>query len=108
MLVCIPRKPKKNLQDKGMSRKEDDGDNMTHRETVRILHSMMEPKPYEKRINNDTYDALRIAVDAVDKRKPYEPILLDGNFYCPDCSKPLIKSEFFCSRCGKAIDWDEV
>lgn len=61
-------------------------------------------------------EALKVAVDALEKQIPKKPIVhgyREGrevntiSFTCPVCNKHISR-ENFCKKCGQAIDWSDT
>ena len=50
-------------------------------------------------------EALDVAIEALEKQIPKEPIYQLEHEKCPACGSFLI--ETYCTRCGQKIDWKE-
>ena len=82
---------------------------MTNEEAKREIKKL-EKCHYEKP-NGDSdlrvYEALAIAVEAIDKQIPKKPMEKDGWIACPNCEISMSGRMYFpwCDNCGQALDW---
>lgn len=58
-----------------------------------------------------SYEALNMAIEALEKQIPQKPYHDDENGvyekeYCPTCHRSLFPNDSHC-KCGQAIDWSE-
>ena len=95
---------------------------MTIREAIKELKN-----EYKYAFNNDFGEAIRLAIQALEKRESMKPTYVDTRFRnhgrsiadgcslskcykCPSCDSHIFKvwdDDIFCSRCGQALDWEE-
>ena len=50
----------------------------------------------------------QLAVKALEKRLPQKPIFVDGRYKCPSCHGNDRLLDYFCDKCGQALDWSNV
>ena len=61
-------------------------------------------------------EALDIAVKALEKQIPKNPIGKHTNYKCPICNRRVRSGkgsssfgvDYFCQRCGQALDWSDT
>ena len=87
---------------------------MTPQDAIPILKRLQEPEPWEPHITMDTFDALELAIEALEKQIPQKAV---GEHYahmrCPSCNHRIPsgcgsssrRRDNWCNYCGKAIDW---
>lgn len=94
---------------------------MTPQEAIPILKRLQEPEPWEPHITMDTFDALELAIEALEKQIPMPPkmgyafgekirtvLTFRGEKEkaetktdcCPACGRPLGTSKFVQSQTG--------
>ena len=81
---------------------------MSPQESIPILERLQEPEPWEPQISRDAYEALELAIEALEKQIPMKmteildisgrPIRVCGN--CEDAPG----SGEFCRWCGQRIE----
>lgn len=82
---------------------------MTYERAAEIL----DPEHREAYDNIETVkEACRMGMDALKKRIPIKPKLLDeANFGCPACGRwipiPLTSKVTYCHLCGQALNWED-
>ena len=82
---------------------------MTPQEAIQYLERFQEPEPWESQITGEAYEALEMAIDALEKQIPMKrkeelditgkPILVCGN-----CGDSPGGGWDYCSWCGQRID----
>lgn len=50
----------------------------------------------------------KLSIEALEKRLPQKPILVDGRHKCPSCYANDRSLDYFCDKCGQALDWSEI
>ena len=60
-----------------------------------------------------TDEAVRMAIDALEKQIPKKPMYIDGDYDFPLCPKCRLlvgenEEENYCSVCGQALDWEGI
>ena len=98
---------------------------MTNKEAIPILKRLQEPEAWEPQISRDAYEALEMAIEALEKEVPQQPTKsidpFNNNLYkmnCPTCgnyigygnSKVGRFNRFTivpdrCGYCGQKIDF---
>lgn len=96
----------------------DGGAGMTENEAIEELQRI---RPYVE-IVPQRAEALDVAIKALEKQIPRQPIPIDyekyidvidnarflrGAYWCPNC-KHVVKSGSFCKDCGQKLDWSDV
>lgn len=99
---------------------------MTPQEAIPILERLQEPEAWEPQISRDAYEALELAIEALNKEIPQKPMkdveLLNESLYrlyCPTCvnyigygnSRVGTLNKFTdstdrCGYCGQKIDFE--
>lgn len=84
---------------------------MDYNKAIQLLERLQDPDYYQ--IDGEAFDAIQMAVEALEKQIPMKPNLeknFDGwKFYtCPNCK--IIRHDFdsYCDNCGQAIDRSEL
>ena len=97
---------------------------MTYQEAIKILKNLY-PKTAKMvdgrykggfdDIESESGQALNMAIEALEKQIPKQPIgekyeLIEGCGKCPNCNNFIddMRSYRVCGRCGQAIDWSET
>ena len=81
---------------------------MTPQEAIPILERLQEPEPWEPQISRDAYEALEMAIEALEKQIP-EPMMevldISGRpiRVCGNCEDAPGSGEF-CKWCGQRIE----
>lgn len=98
---------------------------MTNEEAIPILKRLQEPEAWEPQISRDAYEALEMAIEALEKEVPQQPMKSIDTFseslyklYCPTCgnyiaygnSRVGTLNKFTedtdrCGYCGQKIEW---
>lgn len=57
------------------------------------------------------HEAMKVAIEALEKQIPKPVIRHHGNYDCPVCNKPAMaitaRKKKYCDFCGQALDWGE-
>ena len=96
---------------------------MTPQKAIEILERLQEPEPWEPQITSETWEALQMGIDAVEKQIPKKlgytvlKYLVNGEEVsikhpeCPECRKTkslwdaaVPVDHAYCHRCGQRID----
>ena len=78
------------------------------------LESNVSKKETQKKRLNEKFKALNVALEAIDKQIPKQPIEKSPWVYhCPRCDSrtiedAIIKKFKFCPDCGQALDWGDT
>ncbi len=81
---------------------------MTPQEAIPILERLQEPEPWEPQISRDAYEALEMAIEALEKQIP-EPLMEELDIsgrpirVCGNCGDAPGNGEF-CKWCGQRIE----
>ena len=81
---------------------------MTPQEAIPILERLQEPEPWEPQISRNAYEALEMAIEALEKQIP-EPMMevldISGRpiRVCGNCEDAPGSGEF-CKWCGQRIE----
>lgn len=85
------------------------------------LFMQLEDKQNENKFSKDNYEAVDLAIQALEKQIPKKPTIIDykkyigtvknaeflrGAYWCPNC-RQAIKCGTFCNKCGQRLDWSE-
>lgn len=73
---------------------------MTNQEVIKILRHYVS--------NKEHYEATELVLSALEKQTPKEPLITDNYhpyYCCPFCKHILNVDQYYCERCGQAIDW---
>lgn len=91
---------------------------MTNEEAIKWLNLEIEIWEAECKSLHPTKDALRVAIEALEKQIPKKPIArkhdeLRGHilFHCPACDDDFNCNEYeetYCAECGQRLNWREV
>lgn len=80
---------------------------------VVTLESNVSKETQKKRLN-EKFRALNVALEAIDKQIPKQPIEKSPWVYhCPNCDSQKIEDVFierfrYCRDCGQALDWSDT
>ena len=92
---------------------------MTNEEAIRCLDIVLNSVNYYEyyyddnvgyQITKEDIGWLEKAKEAIQKQITEKPMLICGDYdmpICPDCKQFVDDTEFYCSTCGKALNWDE-
>lgn len=80
-----------------------------YEQAIKLLE-MLSSDEFQQFTSSEFDDAIYMAIKALEKRIPKEPIHKDGEIICPNCLGALIYSMHsfkgnYCDECGQAIDW---
>ena len=83
---------------------------MSPQESIPILERLQEPEPWEPQISRDAYEALELAIEALEKQIPMkmtEVLDISGRpiRVCGNCEDAPGNGEF-CRWCGQRIDFE--
>ena len=94
---------------------------MTEREAIKLLKSNRPESGYITLNYLKRNEALKMAINALEKQIPKKPTLIDyekymdtvknalflkGAYWCPNCNH-VVKCGTYCSDCGQKLDWNE-
>lgn len=54
---------------------------MTVKEAIEILKRLQEPEPWDPQLNSAAYDALDMAISALEKQEGKKPLAVETNIY---------------------------
>lgn len=83
---------------------------MKPQEAIEELKYSIEPNQgfMECRTGIISGEAIKTAIEALEKQIPKKPELYDGNYFCTKCDALLcIFTDSYCSGCGQALDWSD-
>lgn len=97
---------------------------MKPQEAIPILERLQEPEAWEPQISRDAYEALEMAIEALEKQIPKKPQKVEDRYcenlytaYCPICHWMLARGNYRtgyvdtihknCPECLQRIDWTE-
>lgn len=84
---------------------------MTVKEAIEILKRLQEPEPWDPQLNSAAYDALDMAISALEKqegKKPHKNYKSYSAVWC-DCGCYLgfeRDGKKYCPNCGQKILWE--
>lgn len=92
---------------------------MTYQEAIKQLRDLIENSKSFSEENDDIWandvEALEMAIEALEKQTPKEPINKEGDSggscgYCPNCNYLVDNYHDYnvCQECGQAISWKGV
>lgn len=85
------------------------------------LFMILEDKQNVAKFTKDNYEAIELAIQALEKQIPKKPTIIDYKkyigtlknaeflrdaYWCPNC-RQAIKCGTFCNKCGQRLDWIE-
>ena len=83
---------------------------MTEREAIKQFKERIDIPDYKEQIP-EYYEAMEIAINAIEKQIPKKPKEKDcigfNTLACPGCEMALYLYEPYCDNCGQAIDWSD-
>jgi hypothetical protein len=60
-------------------------------------------------------EEIDIAISALEKQLPKKVCLIkpiygieDKTGFCPTCERQVVSWDFYCTRCGQALDWSDI
>ena len=97
---------------------------MTNQKAIRLIRNLPTmcefTDAYGEPIDSDAYyEAVDMAISALEKQIPKEPAVMIDTWICPRCHNGIeyqfllgdnvLFHEFhdFCTKCGQAIDWED-
>ena len=84
---------------------------MTYEEATERIECILKNNSFTKADKN----ALKLAIEALEKQIPKKPLHMHKNYYCPICKEDgwmlwddAIPNDMdkYCGMCGQAIDWE--
>ena len=85
---------------------------MTYEEATERIECILKNNSFTKADKN----ALKLAIEALEKQIPKKPLHMHKNYYCPICKEDgwmlwddAIPNDMdaYCGKCGHAIDWED-
>lgn len=76
---------------------------MTPQKAIEILERLQEPEPWESQITSETWEALQMGIDAVEKQKAKKAEMYNIYWRCPSCGSNLQGHPTFCGDCGQKV-----
>ena len=85
---------------------------MTYEEATERIECILKNNSFTKADKN----ALKLAIEALEKQIPKKPLHMHKNYYCPICKEDgwmmwddAIPNDMdkYCGMCGQAIDWSD-
>ena len=85
---------------------------MTYEETIERIKCILKNNSFTRADKN----ALKLAIEALEKQASKKPLHMHKNYYCPVCREDgwmlwddAIPNDMdsFCGKCGQAIDWSD-
>ena len=73
------------------------------------LFMKLEDKDNDVKFPYETYEAVDIAIKALEKQIPKKPITDDRYimYICPRCNDFIKVSHNYCPNCGQELDWSD-
>ena len=73
------------------------------------LFMKLEDKDNDVKFPYETYEAVDIAIQALEKQIPKKPITDDRYimYICPCCNDFIKVSHNYCPNCGQELDWSD-
>lgn len=84
---------------------------MTHEEATERIKCILKNNSFTRADKN----ALKLAIEALEKQVSKKPLHMHKNYYCPICKEDgwmlwddAIPNDMdkYCGKCGHAIDWE--
>ena len=84
---------------------------MTHEEATERIKCILKNNSFTRADKN----ALKLAIEALEKQVSKKPLHMHKNYYCPICKEDgwmlwddAIPNDMdkYCGKCGQAIDWE--
>ena len=84
---------------------------MTYEEATERIECILKNNSFTKADKN----ALKLAIEALEKQIPKKPLHMHKNYYCPICKEDgwmmwddAVPNDMdkYCGMCGHAIDWE--
>ena len=85
---------------------------MTYEEAIERIKCILKNNSFTKADKN----ALKLAIEAIEKQIPKKPLHMHKNYYCPICKEDgwmlwddAVPNDMdkYCGMCGQAIDWSD-
>ena len=86
---------------------------MTHEEATERIKCILKNNSFTRADKN----ALKLAIEALEKQVSKKPLHMHKNYYCPICKEDgwmlwddAIPNDMdnYCGKCGQAIDWSDI
>ena len=84
---------------------------MTHEEATERIKCILKNNSFTRADKN----ALKLAIEALEKQVSKKPLHMHKNYYCPICKEDgwmlwddaiPNDTDAYCGKCGQAIDWE--
>ena len=84
---------------------------MTHEEATERIKCILKNNSFTRADKN----ALKLAIEAIEKQIPKKPLHMHKNYYCPICKEngwmlwdDAVPNDMdaYCGKCGQALDWE--
>ena len=84
---------------------------MTHEEATERIKCILKNNSFTRADKN----ALKLAIEALEKQIPKKPLHMHKNYYCPICKEDgwilwddaiPNDTDAYCGKCGQAVDWE--
>ena len=84
---------------------------MTHEEATERIKCILKNNSFTRADKN----ALKLAIEALEKQVSKKPLHMHKNYYCPICKEDgwmlwddAIPNDIdaYCGKCGQALDWE--
>lgn len=84
---------------------------MTHEEATERIKCILKNNSFTRADKN----ALKLAIEALEKQVSKKPLHMHKNYYCPICKEDgwmlwddAIPNDMdaYCGKCGQALDWE--
>ena len=84
---------------------------MTHEEATERIKCILKNNSFTRADKN----ALKLAIEALEKQASKKPLHMHKNYYCPICKEDgwmlwddAIPNDMdaYCGKCGQALDWE--
>lgn len=85
---------------------------MTPQEAIPILKRLQEPEAWEPQISRDAFEAMELAIEALEKQIPKPVRITTSTKRCGRCGRQLSgignlhPERNYCTKCGQAIYWE--
>ena len=84
---------------------------MTHEEATERIKCILKNNSFTRADKN----ALKLAIEALEKQVSKKPLHMHKNYYCPICKEDgwmlwddaiPNDTDAYCGKCGQALDWE--